>query len=86
MGKFKLCDYNHLMDFSDIDMTAKEAICAKCHECCCFQATEVKQCKQTDCALYKFKEKWYKIPKRRVYSAKDIEHTRNMHKYRRDKV
>jgi len=62
MRNFKLYDYNQLMDFTDIEMTAKEAICAKCHECCCFQATEVKKCKQTDCALFKFKEKWYKIP------------------------
>lgn len=60
----KLIDYNKLIDFTDIDLTPKEAIKFKCHECRCFNSKEVLLCDNTDCALYKYKVKWYKAPRR----------------------
>ena len=62
MKRMKLYDYDHLIDFTDVELTPKEAILFKCHECCCFQGTEVKACDSRDCALWKFKEKWYRNP------------------------
>ena len=36
-------------------MTPMKAIRAKCLECCCGQANEVKLCVCSDCALYDFR-------------------------------
>lgn len=61
---FKLLDYQGITDFSKIELSAKEAILAKCWDCCCYDAIEVKECNIKTCPLHQFKEKWYKIPRR----------------------
>lgn len=61
---FKLYDYNDITDFSNIELTAKEAILAKCYDCCCFDGVEVKECNIKTCPLHQFKEKWFKIPRK----------------------
>ena len=60
----KLCDYNELVDMTDIELTPKEAILFKCHECCAFDSVEVKACESKTCPLYKFKQRWYKTPRK----------------------
>ena len=64
--KFDLVDYNDIVDdFTQYDFTTKELVVMKCHECCCYEASEVKQCDAKSCPLYPLKIKWYKIPRRR---------------------
>ena len=60
----KLYDYNKLIDFTNVELTPKEAIIFKCHECCAFDSTEVKGCNNKMCALFKYKQKWYKTPRK----------------------
>lgn len=55
---FKLKNYDRSIDFSDIDLSFKEAILAKCWDCCCYDRKEVKLCNIKHCPLYKFKQKW----------------------------
>lgn len=55
---FKLKNYVDRIDFSDIDLTMKEAILAKCWDCCCYQKEEVKLCTIKYCPLMKFKYMW----------------------------
>lgn len=55
---FKLKNYVDRVDFSDIDLTMKEAILAKCWDCCCYQKEEVKLCTIKYCPLMKFKDLW----------------------------
>jgi hypothetical protein len=64
MNKISLFDYDHLMDLSEMDLTVKERVNMYCHQCCCFQSTEVKACDSKDCPLWVLKEKWYKIPRK----------------------
>ena len=46
----------------DRKFTPKERILAYCHQCCCYQAKEVKLCPAKSCPLWDFKEKYYKTP------------------------
>lgn len=62
---FKLYNYTDTIDFSDYELTPKEAILAKCYDCCCYQGVEVKACTSKNCPLFKFKEKWFKLPRKR---------------------
>lgn len=61
---FKLYNYKGDTDFSKIDLTPKEAILAKCYDCCVYQGAEVKKCTSKTCPLFSFKEKWFKIPRK----------------------
>lgn len=54
MENFTIQDYNELIDFSDIKLTALQAIKMKCKECCCFNWAEAKRCDVTTCALNQF--------------------------------
>ena len=62
--KFKLVDYNNKTDFTNIELTFKQAILAKCWDCCCYDGKEVKKCDIKHCPLNKFKNKWFKIPRK----------------------
>lgn len=64
MQKFKLIDYQCLTDFTDIDLSVKEAILAKCLDCCCWDYKEVRECGIKTCSLKKYKDKWFKIPRK----------------------
>ena len=60
---FDLKSYQNLTDFSNIELSAKEAILAKCWDCCCYDAMEVKECNIKTCPLHQYKVKWYKVPR-----------------------
>lgn len=63
MKKFDLIDYNDIVaDFTQYDFTPKELVVMKCHECCAYEAAEVKKCTAKSCPLYPLKLKWYRIP------------------------
>lgn len=49
MKKFLISEYN---DLSDYEMTPKQAIIAKCKECCCFSMHEAILCNAKNCALH----------------------------------
>lgn len=68
MKNFNLFYYKQPVDFTDIELTVKEAVISKCHECCAYQSSEVKACDCKTCSLYKFKLKWYKTPTSKVLS------------------
>lgn len=55
---FKLSCYTDRTDFTDIDLTPKEAILAKCYDCCCYDKKEVKACTIKHCPLMKLKDMW----------------------------
>lgn len=44
MKKFLISEYNDLKDLSDYKMTPKQAIIAKCKECCGFSMHEAILC------------------------------------------
>jgi len=56
--KFKLNDYKEqINDWTQFkDLSLKEAIMAKCMDCCCYQKEEVKLSPCNSCPLYMFKE------------------------------
>ena len=56
--KFKLSDYNELVDLSDYEMTIKQAVMAKCKECCGFSSKEAILCNAKDCALHKLYQRY----------------------------
>jgi len=57
---FKLKEYNDRTDFTQFDdLTPKQAIMAKCYDCCCYDRKEVKYCDVKDCPLYPFKKRWF---------------------------
>jgi len=62
---FKLYNYTNRTDFSDIELTPKEAILAKCYDCCCYDGDEVLMCEIKSCPLMKYKNKWFKKPRKR---------------------
>lgn len=55
---FKLRDYTDRTDFSEIKLTQKQAILAKCYDCCCYDRKEVKLCEIKYCPLWQYKEKY----------------------------
>lgn len=55
---FRIKDYKDRVDFSNIKLSFKEAILAKCYDCCCYDRKEVKACNIKHCSLYNFKQKW----------------------------
>ena len=65
---FRLANYNNPVDFTDVELTPREAILAKCHDCCCYDANEVLACDIKICPLKKFKDMWYRKP-RKVYEG-----------------
>lgn len=53
--EFSLKDYKELVDFRDYEKIGrKQAIQAKCKECCGFSSYEAHQCKVYTCALWPF--------------------------------
>lgn len=56
--KFNLRDYNELIDLSDYEMTIKQAVMAKCKECCGFSSKEAILCNAKDCALHKLYQRY----------------------------
>ena len=52
MKKFLLSEYDELKDLSDYQMCQKQAIMAKCKECCGFSMHEALLCDKVDCALH----------------------------------
>lgn len=51
---FTVSDYNELADMSEYEMNSKQAIIAKCKECCGFQMNEARQCRDKTCVLNRF--------------------------------
>lgn len=63
--KFKKQDYRDVTDFTKYEpLSVKEAIWAKCMDCCCYQFSEVKLCNVTTCPLHQFKERGFKTTQR----------------------
>ena len=58
---FKLRNYTNRTDFTDIELTPKEAILAKCYDCCCYDRKEVKACNIKQCPLHNLKNKWLHV-------------------------
>ena len=56
--KFNLRDYNELVDLSDYEMTIKQAVMAKCKECCGFSSKEAILKKKKNCALHKLYQRY----------------------------
>lgn len=52
MKKFLISEYNDLKDLSDYEMTPKQAIIAKCKQCCNFNMHEAILCNVKNCALH----------------------------------
>lgn len=67
---FKLYNYEQPTDFSKIELTPREAVLAKCYDCCCYDGREVLQCDIKTCPLHQFKEKWFKLPRKRNLNDK----------------
>lgn len=63
-------DYTELIDFSDMKLTALQAIKLKCIECCAFNYKEAKKCDIKTCALNQF------ITKKREYRITEEERER----------
>lgn len=65
MKKFRLADYNDVIEDWSVyeNLTPRERILAYCHQCCCYQSTEVKLCPAKSCPLWDFKEKYYRSPR-----------------------
>lgn len=59
--KFKLHKFKESVDFTQIELTPKEAIMAKCWDCCCYERREVKACTIKGCPLITFKNKWFNV-------------------------
>jgi hypothetical protein len=76
--KLKLREYDHQIDFTKDHYTTRESILMKCYDCCNYQALEVKECDDVHCALYPYKEKWYKIPRNRKLSEESSEKYKNI--------
>ena len=72
---FDFYKYTDRLDFTDIELTPKEAIVAKCFDCCCYDSEEVKLCDIKSCPLMKFKNKWFKKPRRKNEYDKRKENT-----------
>lgn len=56
-----LSKYKELREFAEGELTVKEAVIAKCVECCCFEVPEAHRCDNRECALFHFNQKW--VPK-----------------------
>jgi len=67
---FKLYNYDKPTDFSEIELTPREAILAKCYDCCCYDGNEVLLCDLKTCPLQQFKMKWFKKPRKRNLNDK----------------
>ena len=52
MKKFLISEYNEQKDLSDYEMTPRQAIMAKCKECCCWSMHEALLCQCTHCPLH----------------------------------
>ena len=86
---FKLVDYNdYVEDWSEYEeLTPKQAIVAYCHQCCCYQPSEVKQCVSKSCLLWLFRQKWYRTPKRSGMSEENrIKHSNMMKNLKANKI
>ena len=64
--KFKLSDYNELVDLSDYEMSTKQAIMAKCKECSGFSSKEAILCNAKDCALHKIYQHYVRNSKTKI--------------------
>ena len=60
MKKFKISEYTELKDLKDYEMTPRQAIIAKCKECCGFSMHEAFLCNCTTCALHSLFERYTK--------------------------
>lgn len=68
--KFYLSDYNDLVDLSEYVMTPRQAILAKCKECCGFSSMEAHRCNIKTCALHNL---LVRFTKKSVTRAKYLE-------------
>ena len=69
---FKLKDYTDKTDFSEIKLTQRQAIMAKCYDCCCYDRNEVKLCESKTCPLYQYKKAYFNKEKSiRNYTISD---------------
>lgn len=64
--KFKLSDYNELVDLTDYEMSTKQAIMAKCKECSGFSSKEAILCNAKDCALHKIYQYYVRNSKTKI--------------------
>lgn len=75
--KFNFKEYNKLVDFRQYDaLTPKQAIKAKCLECCCFSRSEANSCTIYDCPLQQF------INKKRNYTITPEERERRKNNFK----
>ena len=72
--KFYLSDYNELEDMSEYVMTPRQAILAKCKECCGFSSMEAHRCNIKTCALHNL---LVRFTKKSVTRAKYLESIEN---------
>ena len=71
--KFNLTDYTELVDLSDYEMTTRQAIMAKCKECCGFSTYEAMRCNCKTCALHRFFVRYTKKSTTRAKYMESIE-------------
>lgn len=82
---FSLFDYREMgldycEDWSNSNITPKQAIMAKCFECCAWDIGEVKKCENKRCPLFAFKEKYmpHSIYKKKELSEEEKQIKREM--------
>lgn len=69
MKKFSLYEFCQSGDAREFEMTVKQAVIAKCFDCCCYDPSEVRQCTSVKCPLHSLRDKW--CPSK-VYPKKEL--------------
>ncbi len=64
--KFKLSEYNELIDLSDYEMNTHQAIMTKCKECSGFSSHEAVLCNCKTCALHKIYQHYVRNSKLKI--------------------
>ena len=59
----KISEYKSIQDFSNIDLTPKNAIMLNCVSCCCYEPSEAKRCTDKHCPLWRISRKYFGIIK-----------------------
>ena len=72
MKKFNRLKYNSLEDMSEYSLTPRQAILAKCKECCGFSMYEACNCDIKTCALHNLLVRYTKKSLTRMKHEQDI--------------
>lgn len=73
MKKFNRLKYNSLEDMSEYSLTPRQAILAKCKECCGFSMYEACKCDIKTCALHNLLVRYTKKSTTRAKYLESIE-------------